>query len=183
MAAIMTDVMFDCETGGTNPEISPMIQMGAVKFNYATGEIGGMFDRALAPAYGRFWDESTREWWAKKPDTYAAICAKVEDPRLVMTDFHAWSTDGAPSGGYRFWCQPLSFDFPFVASYFRMYDLPNPYHYRYGRDLNTVIAMLAGGVEHKTMYHVPFSGTAHTALDDACHQIEMLYAAKGGRFS
>ena len=178
VAPYFTDMMVDIETGGTDPERNPIIQIAAVKFNYATGEIGPMFNRCLGPAIDRLWDEGTKQWWAKMPDTYEAICARVEDPAVVMADYAAFAETGP-----RFWAKPTSFDFPFVASYLRQFGHPNPCHYRHARDLNTFIAALKGGADHVWMRDVPFVGTVHDGLDDCCHQISSLFEAKEGRFS
>lgn len=174
-----TDIMVDIETGGLDPCHSPILQIAAVKFNYDTGDVGGMFDRGLLPAPGRCWDESTREWWAGMPDTYESIAARAESPANVIRDFHAF----ADHDFYRFWAKPTLFDFPFIDSYFKQFGYENPFHFRYARDLNSFIAALKGGADHVPMKAVEFVGTVHDGLDDCINQISVLFEAKEGRFS
>lgn len=181
-AAGCTDVMCDIETTSTSPETGAIVQVAAVKFNYLTGEIGGVFNRSLHMPYGRFWDESTRTWWGQQdPTVWQGIVERMEDPADVMREFFEFSVIDAPYGGYRFWSKPLSFDFPFVASYFKQFGHENPYHFRHARDLNTWIAALRGkGPAHVGMDHIEFEGKAHNALVDAVHQIKLLFAARDG---
>ena len=176
---MMTDVMVDLETSGTDPERNLVIQIAAVKFNYETGEIGDIFDRCLAPVPNRHMDEQCRdEFWSKIPHVYEAICARVEDPAVVMKDFGEFA-----GHGLRFWSKPTSFDFPFVASYFRQFGLPMPFHFRIARDMNSFISALKGSPEPVRMQDVPFVGTVHDGLDDCIHQLTCLFEAKAGRFS
>lgn len=174
------DVMVDIETTGTDPAFASIRQIAAVKFNYATGEIGPMFDRCLWMPASRFWEDSTFNWWQKMPELSAKIDIRAENPRQVMEDFVAWAGQEYQP---RFWAKPTTFDFSFIASYCRMYELDNPFHFRFARDLNSFMAALAGGAEHQDMKHVPFVGSEHNAIDDCLHQITMLFEAKNGNFN
>lgn len=187
--APMTDLMVDVETTGTDPAYAGMIQLAAVQFNYVTGDIGPTFNRCLALAPNRFWDESTREWWGRQnQDVFKDIIARMEDPRAVMEDFFRYACIGAQPrnlshpGGFRFWAKPLTFDWGFVASYMRQFGLQMPFHYRVARDMGTHIAALKGGVEHVSMDHITLPGDAHNALYDCALQIKQLMAAKNNEW-
>lgn len=177
----MTDMMVDVETTGTNPAHGAMIQLAAIKFNYDTGEIGGTFNRCLTMPPGRFWDDSTRQWWGQqKPEILQGILARAEDPRAVMEEFMRFATDGAPRGGFRFWSKPLSFDWGFVASYCAMYGFPMPFAFWQARDMRSFIAGLRGCPHNVDMDHVTLVGDAHNALYDCALQLKQLFAAKAG---
>jgi hypothetical protein len=178
----LTDVMVDIETTGTNVDYSAIIQIAGVMFNHDTGEIGPIFDRCLAIAPNRFWDEDTRSWWQGQNRTiFTDIVARMEDPGVVINDFVSWvSSANEP---LRFWAKPVTFDYPILASYCRQFGLPMPFHYRVSRDLNTYIAARAGGAAHIDMDHIPADGMAHNALADCVYQLRMLFAARDGQWA
>lgn len=174
------DIMIDVETTGTRPEHSAVIQIAAVRFNLQEGTVDAsdMFDRCLAVAPNRYWDEDTRQWWqGKNLKVYHQICARMEDPTIVMRAFRDWSVAKKVDEPLRFWAKPTSFDYALMQSYFRQFDLHNPYHFRYARDMNSYMAGLAGRPEHRQL-DVEFAGSQHNALHDVLHQIKTLFAAK-----
>ncbi|RWM90037.1 MAG: hypothetical protein EOR84_22775 [Mesorhizobium sp.] len=176
------DVMVDIETTGTHPEHNGIIQIAAVRFNAVemTVDAGDMFDRCLMVAPNRFWEESTRVFWqGKNLKVYQQIVSRMEDPAVVLKAFQEWANKGrAPSSApLRFWGKPTSFDYSFIQSYFRQFALHLPFHYRYGRDMNSYIAGLRGDPDHPEI-NVPFSGDVHNALHDVLHQIKTIFVAK-----
>lgn len=183
-AVIWTDVMVDVETTGTDPARTNMMQLAALKFNYDTGDIGPVFNRCLAPAPFRGWDEGARDFW-NKPDLrpiYHSIIGRMEDPRQVMEDFHYWAQENS-SRDIRFWAKPITFDWNFVADYCRQFDLPMPFQYRMARDLNTYISARAGGVEPTAMLDwITAPGNEHDALHDCVVQTKRLFAAKNNEW-
>ena len=179
MALQFTDIMVDLETTGTDPSHSAVIEIGAVLFNYDTGEFGPTFNRCPDLLPMRFWDEGTREWWLNdKADLLASIYDRMEPAALVWNDFADFV--GPYYGDLRFWAKPTSFDFPLVASHFRQLGIEMPFHYRLARDLNSFIAGLKGAANHPPMAHVPQVGTSHSALDDCWYQLSVLLHAKAG---
>lgn len=180
----MTDMMVDLETTGKGPT-NGIIQLSAVKFNYQTGRVGGVFDRCPMLLPKRHWDDDTREFWmGRNREVFLQIVGRAEPAAKVFWDFTAFALDGAPYGGYRFWSKPLSFDWPILADHFVQLDAPMPFHYRVARDVNTWIAALRGNPEHPNMEAVvPFRGDKHNGLHDCAYQIDMLLQAKAGNFS
>lgn len=178
--APMTDVMVDIETTGTNPAYGGMIQLAAIKFNYDTGEIGAAFNRCLSLPPGRFWEDDTRQWWGKqKPSILQSILARAEDPKTVMEDFLRYAAEGQP---LRFWSKPLSFDWPFIASYCAQFGFPMPFRFWEARDMRSFIAGLRGCPNNVDMDHVTLAGDAHNALYDCALQLKQVFAAKEGRW-
>lgn len=169
-----TDVMVDIETTGTQPNRSAMIQLAAVKFNLDARTVSPqMFDRSLVIPPWRGWDEDTREWWAKQPDTLYKIVANSEDPKVVMSDFTHWAMQ--PGGQLRFWAKPTTFDFMFVSSYLRDYDLPQPFSYRDANDMNSYLRGLYAPADIDRNDEPTMNGMAHDAIFDVLHQIKVLF--------
>lgn len=177
------DLMVDTETTGLNPDKNGLMQIAAVKFNYATGEIGPIFDRCLAMAPGRYWDESTRTWWmGQNREVFSTIIARMEDPQTVLRDFRDFALADRLPQPIRFWAKPTHFDFPMINSHYQQFGMVMPFHHRFTRDLNSVVAVLGGGVEHQEMAHIQAGAQAHNALVDCVHQLKVLFAAKAGDF-
>jgi DNA polymerase III epsilon subunit-like protein len=178
---VMTDVMVDLESTGTDPAHSAIIQIAAVQFNYDTEEIGPIFNRCLLMAPHRFWNEDTRTWWGKQNKVvFDSISARQEPPEQVFRDFLTYASVGG--NGLRLWAKPITFEWGFLASHFAQYGLPMPFHYRVARDLNTHVAALAGGADHVEMEHLHIGSSAHDALADCVQQLRVLFAAKAGDF-
>lgn len=175
------DVMVDIETTGTNYERNAIIQIAAVKFDYETGAVcPDTFDRCLHIHPGREWDMDTRAWWVKQGNVLQEIQKRGEDPYTVVRAFYDWLLEDWPSDrpeGRQFWAKPTSFDHPFLTSYFRMFGLDMPCHYRFCRDLNSFMAGLSGRTPHPE-FTVDFEGDEHNALFDCFHQIKLLLHAK-----
>lgn len=160
--------MVDLETTGTQPETTNIIQIAAVKFNHRTGDVGDMFDRCMIPRPTRFWDEDTRKWWSSMPTILDGIWSRMEDPFKVMSDFSQWAY-GSPV----MWAKPISFEFPFIASYYRELGLINPFHFRLAQDQNTFIrARYFPEEAPRVEKELEFEGDEHNALHDVLHQIK-----------
>lgn len=177
---MFTDIMIDLETTGTDPEHCAIIQIAAVKFNLLTGEVGtDTFDRAMTFAPNRFWQEGGRDFWMKMPEIYKEIMGRAADPLHVMGDFDDWVKKDVPEEGWRMWAKPITFEWAFISSYYRQFDAPMPFHYRFARDLNSYIAGLRGTPEHYALEEeIPFEGKEHNALWDCFHQIKVLLHAQ-----
>ena len=167
----MMDCMVDLETTGTLPEHAAILQIAAVRFDYESGIIGGTFVASMTIPYGRFWDQSTQEWWSTMPETYERVTEGARPPEIVMPEFVAWC-------GYdqRLWAKPSSFEYPFIDSYCRQFGLMNPFHFRSTIDVNSFIRGMAGNPSE--YFDVPFEGEKHNALDDTLHQVKMVLMAK-----
>ena len=177
------DVMVDIETTGTQPDLSAILQIAAVKFDPSAKKVdSNFFYKNLVMAEGRFWDEDTRHWWASQdPRVYEDVTKNPEQPVDVMTAFADWS--GYNNGALRFWAKPTTFDFMFVSSYFKKYGITNPYSYRNAIDLNS---FMQGRVNQMGRFDLPdieFSGDAHNGIYDCLHQIKYAFAATSEGFT
>lgn len=168
------DVMVDLETTGTRPETTNIIQISAVKFNLATGDVDmNFFDRCLIPLPTRFWSEDTREWWSKMPELLDGIYARMEPAKTVMQDFSNWAYNCE-----HLWAKPIHFEWPFLQSYFNELEVHNPFHYRYANDQNTFIRSRFFPEEAPPIEkELEFQGEEHNALHDVLHQVKVVMAA------
>jgi DNA polymerase III alpha subunit (gram-positive type) len=173
------DISVDIETTGTDPSHSNMIQLAAVKFDIETKTVGDTFDQAMFEVPNRWWDEGTRDWWmeGEKWDVYCGIVARARPPQEVLQEFRDWALKGIPGGEVRVWAKPISFEFPFLSSYYKQFGIMMPFHYRYAVDLNSYIF----GRGHKDINafwnDIAPVGDAHNALHDALYQIRGAFAA------
>jgi len=176
--APMFDYMIDVETTGTNPQDNAIIQIAAVRFNRHTKEIDHrMFDRALHVPVGRYWSEDTRDWWMGKPDVLRGILSRAEPADIVIKAFWDWVAEGSSICPRVFWAKPTTFDYQFIASYFRQFGLMQPFHYREAVDLNSYL--LGKGHENRFQYWKTIEpvGDAHNALHDCLYQIRAVFNA------
>lgn len=181
MMSLMTDMMVDIETMGTNPHTAGIFQISAIKFNYETEELGDMFDRYPTPLPFRGWSDSTREFWlgGQNRPVYEQLVARAEPSLPVYQDFVKFATDDAPSGGYRFWSKPTTFDFMFIADALESLGMAMPFDFRLARDLNSFAAGLKGNPDKPRLEDdVEFNGDKHNGLHDCAFQIDCLFHVK-----
>lgn len=172
------DYMIDVETTGTHPEENALLQIAAVRFNRLTQRIDtNVFDRCLTVPPGRYWSESTRDWWMDKPNVLTPILNRAEDPALVMKAFWDWVAEGPGVCPRVFWGKPTHFDYAFIGSYFRQFGLQQLFHYREAVDLNSYL--LGKGHENRREYWKGITpiGDAHNALNDCFYQISAVFHA------
>lgn len=173
----MWNVMVDLETTGTDPAANAIIQISAVRFDLINKKVDAsdMFDRCLAVPMSRSWDQGTIEWWSKHGDVLDSIMARQEPARDVVEAFHAWA---CKTPGASLWAKPITFEYPFLASYFRQYEKDMPFHYRYARDVNTYLWAKGHEDTSKFWDTIPWDGLdAHNALHDVLHQIRGVFNA------
>lgn len=171
--------MVDVETTGTDSSHNAIIQIAAVRFDIETGVIQSAFVGSLDVPPNRFWDEDTRSWWMSKLDVYSDIVADARPPQEVMDRFADWCVNTAPfAGDQRFWAKPISFDWPFIQSYAKQFKVGLPFFYRNAVDLNSYIRGVSRNPEHWNLEKkIPFTGSAHNALDDVVHQVKVAVSA------
>lgn len=175
-----TDVMVDLETTGVSPDENAIIQIAAVRFNVKTLDVDGddMFNRCLLMPTKRFWDESTRDWWLQRRETLQSIMERQENPMNVMRDFCSWAVPKDGSYKYRFWSKPSHFDYMFLQSYAKQFQMGFPFDFREAQDMRSFIRGLyfPGDVIDPG---IAMEGVAHDALFDTLHQIQVVLAHAG----
>ena len=176
----LNNIMVDIETTGLDPVHSNIIQIAAVRFDLETKSVDyDMFDACLSAAPGPWWDEGTRDWWMgdEKWPIFQTIAHKMRPPEMVLKEFQEWVLKLPTAAPVRFWAKPTTFDFPFVSSYFKQFEIDFPFHYRYAVDLNSYI-LGRGHSDNKTFWDaVAPVGDAHNALHDVLYQIRGVFQA------
>lgn len=179
------DVMVDLETTGTDPSHTAILQLAAVAFNVETGDVSpALFNASLHMASTRRWDEDTRSWWSKRPMVLQSIRAKARPPAEVMQEFQDWVLKllQTNNGEVRLWGKPISFEAPFLDSYFKEFGIHNPFNFRTHVDMRTYIRTrldswdISGWEADRKM-----QGIAHDALNDALHQVKLVLEATHAR--
>ena len=166
--------MLDIETTGMSKDHNAIIQLVAVRFDPIAKTIDhNFFDQCMIPPTTRFWDDGTRDWWLNMPEILKSIYVRMQEPSVVMRNFYDWC-GGAHNDLYT-WAKPLSFDVPFVESYFREFGPMMCLDHRRGRDLRTFLAGLSFPNPPMDDMAVPFTGDKHNALHDVLHQIKILF--------
>jgi hypothetical protein len=170
------DVMIDTETMGTRPD-APIIAIGIVPFNLATGEIGKKMsymniDLASTMALGAKPDAGTLMWWLTQSDKARQNITQgykvpVAEALLAVTNFLTINT--VAYNDRKVWACGTDFDVVKLAEHYHRCNLEVPWKYYNARDFRTVRELwpeIAAGISR--------TGTHHNALDDALYQVEVL---------
>lgn len=173
---MMNDIMIDYETTGIDPSRNAIIQLAAVRFDYETGAIDNadMFNMSLSIPGWRSWDLDTWHWWQKNKAILDEILSKAQPPRDVLMAFGRWVN--SKSAEPRMWAKPSHFEFPFLQSYYRDFELPIPFGYRETIDLNSFMRGTFQDPGRRAFdQELPMIGAAHNAIYDVIHQISYAF--------
>ena len=165
-------IMVDLETTGTDQAYNHIIQISAVRFDLEAGTVDhDFFDRCLLPAPNRYWQESCREWWGKRPTVLRSIMDRMEDPEKVLVALRDWAGQDAIM-----WSKPSHFDHSFLDGYFKQYGMQIPFMFRNVNDMNSFIrSRYWPETPPNWERDLPFTGEVHNALHDTLHQIKVLF--------
>lgn len=162
----MRDIMIDLETSGINPNTAAIVQIGAVKFDLTSCEIGETFKIALKMPKNRYWQEDTRRFWSERLSLFNEIIKDEVDTEEGFNQFIDWVNKDTINP--RVWSKPLSFDVPFIASYCEQYNVTNPFNHWEHRDLRSFMMAYYG--EDLPKLTMKDGLVAHDALSDALNQ-------------
>lgn len=176
----MNHCMIDIETCGNRFD-APVLSIGAVKFDPATGALGEQFYAAVDPAsafrHGKPGGDTFR-WWMQQADAARAAAVggnkTLEEALAGLSGFYRSWRD------VEVWGNGPSFDMTILEFAYGRIGRPQPWQFCNVRDCRTV-ASLAG----KRPPKIGGDGVYHNALDDAIHQAgwvsEMWQGLKGGK--
>ncbi|HCA5411342.1 TPA: 3'-5' exoribonuclease [Klebsiella variicola] len=175
-------VMVDLETMGKKHN-APIVAIGAVVFDPATGSIGESFYKVVclesSVNWGAVIDPSTVIWWLKQSSE--ARSALVNDDAIPLLDallqFREFVSDNVAGGSKKaqVWGNGASFDNSILRSSYDCIAEDYPWEYWNDRDVRTMVELgQAIGFDPKTT--IPFEGDRHNALADAIHQARYVSA-------
>lgn len=164
---LVTDIFVDLETSGVNSNDAGIFQIGAVKFNLFTGEVGETFKVSMKLPKNRYWEEGTRQFWASRYTLYNDIVKDSVDPEEGFKSFINW-VNKENNENIRAWSKPLSFDLPFIASYCEQYGIANPFKHWLHRDLRSFMMGVYG--EEMPKVTMKQGLVEHDALADALNE-------------
>lgn len=175
-------VMVDLETMGKKHN-APIVAIGAVVFDPATGSIGESFYKVVclesSVNWGAVMDPSTVIWWLKQSSE--ARSAIVNDDAIPLLDallqFREFVSDNVAGGSKKaqVWGNGTSFDNSILRSSYDCIAEDYPWEYWNDRDVRTMVELgQAISLDPKTT--IPFEGYRHNALADAIHQARYVSA-------
>ncbi|MBV1843377.1 3'-5' exonuclease [Photobacterium ganghwense] len=176
-----THVMLDLETMG-NGSNAPIVSIGAVVFNPATGELGADFEIVVSlnsSAYYGEVDASTVIWWLQQSEEARHIFAKDTKTctlKDALQELNGWLADIDRVKNLQVWGNGSGFDNVILANAFKAVRIkPNFSHWN-DRDVRTIVEMGRSilGIDPKTTF--TRQGVHHSALDDAKFQAQYVSA-------
>lgn len=175
-------VMVDLETMGIKNN-APIVAIGAVVFDPATGSIGESFYKVVclesSVNWGAVIDPSTVIWWLKQSSE--ARSAIVNDDAIPLLDallqFREFVSDNVAGGSKKaqVWGNGASFDNSILRSSYDCIAEDYPWEYWNDRDVRTMVE-LGQAISFDPKTTIPFEGSRHNALADAIHQARYVSA-------
>ncbi|MEI6557961.1 MAG: 3'-5' exonuclease [Rhodospirillaceae bacterium] len=171
------DYMIDIETTGTSPDRTGILQIAAVRFDLDRRTFQkNSFNQCMFVPPHRFWEEDTRRWWMSQPKTILEnIIGRARPAREVIKEFVDWvNSDNVHQSDRYLWAKNACFDWGFISSYLKDFELANPFSFRRVRDINT---FLEGRSWPNPIPEVEVekSPMAHNAFIDCLLQIDGLF--------
>lgn len=175
-------VMVDLETMGKKHN-APIVAIGAVVFDPATGSIGESFYKVVcldsSVNWGAVIEPSTVIWWLKQSSE--ARSAIVNDDAIPLQDallqFREFVSDNVAGGSKKaqVWGNGASFDNSILRSSYDCIAEDYPWEYWNDRDVRTMVE-LGQAISFDPKTTIPFEGSRHNALADAIHQARYVSA-------
>lgn len=178
---VYRNLMIDLETMGKKAN-APIVSIGAVFFNPATGSTGGEFYASVSlessMLFGGNPDAETIIWWLKQsPEARSAITMSdaltLVDALELLSDFISENSD--VGSDVQVWGNGASFDNVILRSSYDRAEIECPWKYWNDRDVRTITEM-GSAVGIKPRYDITFEGDMHNALSDARHQVKYVSA-------
>lgn len=179
---LYSHLMVDLETMGNKPD-APVVSVGAVFFDPATGNTGAEFYKVVslesAMAWGGVPDASTIVWWMKQSaEARSAIvmddAIQLDDALFQLNDFIAENAANGPSL-MQVWGNGASFDNVILRQSYDRTGIDCPWMFWNDRDVRTMVE-LGKAVGINPRYDIKFEGDMHNALSDARHQVKYVSA-------
>lgn len=181
--AKMKHIMVDLETMGTNPK-APIVAIGAVYFDPATGELGPDFYRVVSLKsefqMGATPDAGAIEFWLTQSDAAREAITGKDQLHIVyalsqLTDFVTGYSSAVGLSQLQLWGNGASFDPVILRSAYVRCSFPEFWKFWNDQDVRTIVA-LGRVIGFDPKRDLPFAGERHHALADAIHQAQYVSA-------
>ena len=166
----MQDYSLDLETPG-NRFNSGILAIGACQFDRNTGVIGKTFYREIdiesALRYGTLSADTLCWWMGQSEEARKLFTDKTRQKHLLpraLVELAAFIPKGS-----RVWGNGATFNITILEHAYFQAAQKHPWDFWNIRDMQTAVDM--ADYQKNT---IPFSGTAHNALDDATHQAKVI---------
>ncbi|WP_447869991.1 3'-5' exonuclease [Serratia fonticola] len=177
----MNDLMIDLETMSNKPN-APIVAIGAVFFDLATGKLGQQFYTAVNlasdMARGAVPSGDTITWWlTQSSEARAAITSDQAIPigeALLNLSTYVAANCEQPKR-LTVWGNGASFDNVILRSAYERCGLPPCWNWFNDLDVRTIV-MLGRQIDFDPKRDMPFDGDRHNALADAIHQAQYVSA-------
>lgn len=175
----MHNLMVDIETMGTQVG-APVLAIGAVFFDLATGETGPQFYRVATLRSeienGAVPEADTVMWWLQQSDkSREALAYKPSHINEVLLSLCEFALATSNRGKIQLWGNGAGFDNVLLIDAYRRAQLTPFWNFRNDRDVRTIVELGRQiGIDPKR--DMPFVGERHNALDDAIHQAKYVSA-------
>lgn len=175
----MKHLMLDLETMGNTPS-APIISIGAVFFDPATGNLGASTEINISlessMSYGSIPDASTIMWWMKQSDeARIAVSGGGKSLADALGEFYLFVCEKADTKRLQVWGNGASFDCVILRNAYSVVGQLLPWQWRNDRDVRTIVELgKQVGIDPKK--DMPFDGVRHTAVADAMHQARYVSA-------
>lgn len=176
----MNNLMIDLETMGNKPS-APIVAIGAVFFEPATGDIGPSFYSAVSleseVALGAISDAGTILWWLNQSSEARAAITGESMP--ICDALSELSTFAALNSSFPknlcVWGNGASFDNVILRAAYERCQMPPCWSWFNDLDVRTIVK-LGRAVGFDPKLDMPFDGERHNALADAIHQAKYVSA-------
>lgn len=175
----MKHLMLDLETMGNTPS-APIISIGAVLFDPATGDLGASTEINISlessMSYGSIPDASTIMWWMKQSDeARVAVSGGGKSLADALREFYLFVCEKADTKWLQVWGNGASFDCVILRNAYSVIGQLPPWQWWNDRDVRTIVELGKQlGIDPKK--DMPFDGVRHTAVADAMHQARYVSA-------
>ncbi|MGC1062856.1 3'-5' exonuclease [Pantoea agglomerans] len=175
----MNNLMVDLETMG-NGTYAPVVSIGAVFFDPASGETGDEFQVNISlessMRHRARPDASTIMWWmGQSEEARSSLLENPTELSTALSRFNDFIFENTNSKFVQVWGNGASFDCVILRSAYQMTGQNPPWNWWNDRDVRTIVE-LGKAIGFDPKRDMPFEGTRHNALADAIRQVKYVSA-------
>ena len=182
-----SNYMVDIETTGTRPDLNHIVEVAIVPFELIhtnvviSPEEYHLKFKLNSDQKHRQYDPSTMTWWGKQNKQIAdKVFSQFFNPEInnaqVLTQLAIFISH-TTNGKARFWSKPNSFDYMFLQSLFKDFQIVFPFSYWNALDLSgfcSGLAYLQQNTLDSKIYEPETRSLAHDSMGDCYFQLDWI---------